>query len=43
MSRAVSIVVAFYIGFAVVLLALDGPYWAERDLKNFLEYLIQRI
>jgi hypothetical protein len=43
MSRTVSILVAFYIGFVLMLFTLDGPHQAERELKNLLEFLIESV
>ena len=43
MSRTFSILVAFYLGFVLMLLSLDGPRQAERELKTFLEFLIESV
>jgi hypothetical protein len=43
MRRAISIVVAFYIGFVLMLLVLDGAHQAERDMKTLLKILIESV
>ena len=43
MSRTFSILVAFYLGFVLMLLSRDGPRQAERELKTLLEFLIESV